>query len=53
MGRWRRKRLTTKHSAIEALHAKCSNNGVYSTHFMIQKNLNQLYFMQQEAGIKL
>ena len=29
MGRWRRKRLTTKHSAIEALHAKCSNSGVY------------------------
>ena len=27
--------------------------GYISTHFMIQKNLNQLYFMQQEAGIKL
>ena len=29
MGRWRRKRLTAKHFAIEVLHAKCLNNGVY------------------------
>ena len=27
--------------------------GYIATHFMIQKNLNQLYFMQQKAGIKL
>ena len=53
MGRWKRKRLTTKHFAIEVLHAKCFNKGVYFYPLYDSKNLIKLYFMQQEAGIKL